>query len=52
MIDKPEVAVALMSGSGSTILAVMKDAAAAESVTIRAKEQLDPNLWTCACKTI
>jgi len=36
----------------STILAVMKDAAAAESVTIRAKEQLDPNLWTCACKTI
>jgi len=52
LLGQSEVAVALMSGSGSTILAVMKDAAAAESVTIRAKEQLDPNLWTCACKTI
>jgi 4-diphosphocytidyl-2C-methyl-D-erythritol kinase len=41
-----------MSGSGSTVFAVLKNPEAAESITDRAKQELDPNLWTCACETI
>ena len=45
---QPEVAVALLSGSGSTMLAVLKEAEAADALTARARLELDPALWTCA----
>jgi 4-diphosphocytidyl-2-C-methyl-D-erythritol kinase len=45
---QPEVAVALMSGSGSTVFAVLRDGAEAENVTDRARKQIDPTLWTRA----
>lgn len=46
---QPEVAAALLSGSGSTVFAVLRDAAQAEALAARAREEMDPALWTCAC---
>jgi 4-diphosphocytidyl-2-C-methyl-D-erythritol kinase len=50
LLSQSEVGAALMSGSGSTMFAVMQ--ADADSVANRAKAALDPELWTCACETI
>jgi 4-diphosphocytidyl-2-C-methyl-D-erythritol kinase len=50
LLSQSEVDAALMSGSGSTMFAVMQ--ADADSVANRAKAALDPELWTCACETI
>jgi 4-diphosphocytidyl-2-C-methyl-D-erythritol kinase len=44
-----EVGAALMSGSGATLFAVLREAADAEALAVRAKAELDPELWTCAC---
>ena len=44
--QQPEVVVALMSGSGSTMFAVLRDGA--ESLADRARAEMDPKLWTCA----
>jgi 4-diphosphocytidyl-2-C-methyl-D-erythritol kinase len=52
LLKQPEVGAALMSGSGSTVFAVLRENAAAERVAKRAKSELDPELWTCACETI
>jgi 4-diphosphocytidyl-2-C-methyl-D-erythritol kinase len=52
LLSQSEVGAALMSGSGSTMYAVMRENADADSVANRAKAALDPELWTCACKTI
>ena len=49
---QPEVAAALLSGSGSTMFAVLHDAAAANALAARARAELDPRLWTCACETV
>jgi 4-diphosphocytidyl-2-C-methyl-D-erythritol kinase len=49
--QQPEVGAALMSGSGSTIFAVMRPNADVDLVAQRAKKELDPRLWTCACET-
>jgi len=46
--QQPEVAVALMSGSGSTLFAVLRDAAKSDELAHRAREKIDPTLWTCA----
>jgi 4-diphosphocytidyl-2-C-methyl-D-erythritol kinase len=52
LLKQPEVGAALMSGSGSTVFAVLRENAAAERVAKRAKSELDPEFWTCACETI
>jgi 4-diphosphocytidyl-2-C-methyl-D-erythritol kinase len=49
---QPEVSAALLSGSGSTVFAVLKDSSAAGELANRARTELDPELWTCACETI
>jgi 4-diphosphocytidyl-2-C-methyl-D-erythritol kinase len=48
LLKQPEVNAALMSGSGSTIFAVMRENANAELLVTRARSELDPELWTCA----
>ena len=48
---QPEVGAALLSGSGSTVFAVMRDGADAEKLAARAREDLDSALWTRVCKT-
>jgi len=52
LLKQPEVGAALMSGSGSATFAVLRDDAEADHITERAKAELDPELWTCACETI
>lgn len=52
LLNQPEVGAALMSGSGSTVFAVMREGAGPDTIAKRAKAALDPELWTCACKTI
>jgi 4-diphosphocytidyl-2-C-methyl-D-erythritol kinase len=49
--QQPEVAVALMSGSGSTVFAVLGDAAGGEELAGRARKQIDATLWTSTCET-
>jgi 4-diphosphocytidyl-2-C-methyl-D-erythritol kinase len=51
LLKQPEVGAALMSGSGSTVFAVIRDNTEADRLAMRAKAELDPELWTCACET-
>src|SRR5207302_6385163 len=51
LLEQPEVGVALMSGSGSTVFAVLRNKQDAEAIAERAREQLDSELWSCACET-
>jgi 4-diphosphocytidyl-2-C-methyl-D-erythritol kinase len=46
--EQPEVAAALLSGSGSTMFAVLREAAAADALAERARAELDPELWSAA----
>jgi 4-diphosphocytidyl-2-C-methyl-D-erythritol kinase len=50
--QQPEVGAALMSGSGSTIFAVLRPNGRGDLVAARATNELDSKLWTCACETI
>src|SRR5438552_4023550 len=52
LLSQSEVGAALMSGSGSTMFALMCENGNADSVATRAKAALDPELWMCACKTL
>ena len=52
LLKQAEVGAALMSGSGSTVFAVMRDHGDIDLVAKRAREELDPEIWTCACETI
>ena len=51
LLEQKEVAAALMSGSGSTVFAVLPSNTDAGLVAKRAKAQLDPELWTCTAET-
>jgi 4-diphosphocytidyl-2-C-methyl-D-erythritol kinase len=51
LLKQPEVGAALMSGSGSTIFAVIHENADVDLVAKRAREELDREIWTCACET-
>ena len=52
LLKQPEVGAALMSGSGSTVFAVMRTNLDVDLVAKRAKSELDPELWTCAANTL
>jgi 4-diphosphocytidyl-2-C-methyl-D-erythritol kinase len=52
LLEQPEVGGALMSGSGSTIFAIMRPDGDRDFVAQRARQELDHELWTCACETI
>ena len=51
LLRQPEVGAALMSGSGSTVFAVLRSNADADLLAKRSKAELDPELWTCVCET-
>jgi 4-diphosphocytidyl-2-C-methyl-D-erythritol kinase len=51
LLKQPEVGAALMSGSGSSVFAVIRDNTDVDRLAMRAKAELDPELWTCACET-
>jgi len=46
---QPQVAVALLSGSGSTVFAVLRESANPEELADRARKEIDANMWTCPC---
>jgi 4-diphosphocytidyl-2-C-methyl-D-erythritol kinase len=48
---QPEVGVALLSGSGSTVFAVLRDGVDGEKVAARVCENLDASMWTHVCTT-
>ena len=52
LLDQPEVVAALMSGSGSTVFAVLRPNVDIDLLAMRARDQLDPELWTYACETM
>jgi 4-diphosphocytidyl-2-C-methyl-D-erythritol kinase len=52
LLNQPEVGAALMSGSGSTIFAVVRENTDVNLLATRAKAELDAELWICACETI
>ena len=51
LLKQREVGATLMSGSGSTIFAVLRASADADLLARRAKSELDPELWTWVCET-
>jgi 4-diphosphocytidyl-2-C-methyl-D-erythritol kinase len=52
LLGQSEIGAALMSGSGSTMFAVLRENANADLLANRAKVALDPELWTCACNLV
>jgi 4-diphosphocytidyl-2-C-methyl-D-erythritol kinase len=52
LLKQPEVGAALMSGSGSTVFAVLRSNANADLLAKRAKSELDPELWTSVTRTL
>src|SRR6266446_2767466 len=52
LLLQPEVGVALLSGSGSTVFAVLRDGADAEKLAARLRGNIDSELWTHVCQTV
>jgi 4-diphosphocytidyl-2-C-methyl-D-erythritol kinase len=52
LLKQAEVVAALMSGSGSTLFAVLREDADVDLVAKRAGQELDPEIWTCAAQTL
>ena len=52
LLKQTEVGAALMSGSGSTVFAVLRPNADVDLLTKRTREEPDREIWTCACETI
>ena len=48
LLDQVEIDAAMMSGSGSTMMAFISDADAADDLLARARRELDPTLWGCS----
>lgn len=46
LLERAEVEGAMMSGSGSTMFAILKEEVDADALATAAKEALDPTLWT------
>jgi len=51
LLSKPEPGAALMSGSGSTIFAVLRPNVDVDLLAKRVRKELDRELWTYACET-
>jgi len=51
LLEQPETTGALMSGSGSTCFAVLRDAADGPALEARAREAFGA-AWTCLCQTL
>jgi 4-diphosphocytidyl-2-C-methyl-D-erythritol kinase len=52
LLKQAEVGVSLMSGSGSTVFAMLRSNADADLLAERTKAELDPELWTCVTRTL
>ncbi len=52
LLEQPEVAGAIMSGSGSTMLAVLREPFDGSALIDKAREQFGPHLWAAAVETL
>ncbi len=52
LLAQPEVTGAVMSGSGSTMLALLRERSAGAALMERARAQFGANLWLCAVDTV
>ena len=52
LLKQAEVGAGLMSGSGSTVFAVLRENTDADLIVTRAREELDPEIWISVCETI
>ncbi len=52
LLTQPEVAGALLSGSGSTVFAVLRGKEGVEALGARLAGEFGLNLWCCACETV
>lgn len=52
LLEQPEVRAAAMSGSGSTMFAVLREGAPGEDLEKRVKEYFGAGLWTALCETL
>ena len=52
LLKQAEVGAALMSGSGSTVFAVLRANADVDLVIKRARAELDREIWASACETV
>ncbi len=52
LLQQPEIAGALLSGSGSTVFAVLRDRSDAAPLAERLAAEFGTNLWCCACETV
>jgi 4-diphosphocytidyl-2-C-methyl-D-erythritol kinase len=52
LLKQAEVGAALMSGSGSTVFAVMRGDANVDLVAKRARNELDREIWSCVALTL
>ena len=48
LLQQNEVEAAMMSGSGSTMMAFLSDSKFSNDVIVRARQELDPGLWGCS----
>ena len=48
LLDQVEIEAAMMSGSGSTMMAFISDADGSDELLARARRELDPTLWGCS----
>ncbi len=51
LMEQPEVRAAAMSGSGSTVFAILNEAVDGPAIEARVKEYFGGNLWTALCHT-
>ena len=52
LLKQPEVGAALMSGSGSTVFAMLQENVDVDLLIKRVREELDQKLWTCKTETL
>jgi 4-diphosphocytidyl-2-C-methyl-D-erythritol kinase len=52
LLAQPETDGALMSGSGSTVFAVLRDESAGPALLERTRAEFGKNLWTSLCRTL
>lgn len=50
--QQPEIGAALMSGSGSTVFAVLRDAGKLGQLSERIHAEIDPTMWMFECETL
>jgi len=52
LLAQPQIAVALMAGSGSIVFAILRDRESVAVLIAKARAELDPALWACVCETL